>query len=998
MNRRNAVAILTLLVLAISTCAVFAQQPAARAAKPATAAPAASAPVATIGGRVIPRGELDQRLQQVLAEYAQRKGGAPPADMHDLVRRQVLEGLIRAQLMALEAKRRGMLATEAEGEEALKQLPVFNPGGHFDAARYQGIKTTRPVEFGNALAAVREQLGARKLATMTEKRLSPPGTETSAIASHNLTRVTLDMLPLRAADFAGVADEPREALVEAWYRSHPSDYERQARATLTVVFVNAPALADSLQHTPSAVADWNQRMRTAAERIIARVQKGEPLDSVATSLGPRSNIIVAADNFPGYWRGTPAQSAHIFDPGGKGQVLAEPVQGNDGWLVVRVDETTPAHLAPLREVAREIRSRLRRDNQLHRDENDRRALYAGIRDSLAAPGWPIRYATVDLASLLIPEPGPQDLDTYFRAHQADYATFDPKTGGIVSRSLADVGDDVRTRYLRDRQQLEARSLADQLLHVWTSGGRDAALESRLGARVTPAVVSGSRIDTGLVARVLSDTIWSFPSLQSGGVLPYGRGLIVWQGLARVDRVIPTLEQAQAAVTARLEQRRAAEDMAGGRALYDADAMRFHKGNVIHFTRVAFMPRSQMSVSLTRAEVEKWHQNHLERYSAPEMVTARHILVSPVDKTAAADQRALAKAKEILRRIQAGEDFTTLARTYSEDPATRDIGGELGSFARGTMLEPFEKVAFSLPVGALCDQPVKTEMGYHIIKVTEHLPFEVKPLQLIYSAVSGDAADDKANRLAREEADSLMRVAKNPRTFAAAGRKAGAIVITYEIGADEQIPNAQAQPFFTALRATAAGHIVPGVFPVPGQGIWMAVVDSLTPAGKPTWEQAGKDAITQYRREAGTRALEAKRAELDSLLAGGISLDSLAAYWGGLQRVTDLAAGRGLPYTGNSDEVDSLLFGGRKSEPGLPVGTESGWVRSAGGLTRLRIVSRTTPSAPQLAERAEQLRKAAVEQKLLSYFEELKVRYPVVILDRQLRDLSLFAPPQAEPAP
>jgi hypothetical protein len=212
-----------------------------------------------------------------------------------------------------------------------------------------------------------------------------------------------------------------------------------------------------------------------------------------------------------------------------------------------------------------------------------------------------------------------------------------------------------------------------------------------------------------------------------------------------------------------------------------------------------------------------------------------------------------------------------------------------------------------------------------------------------------------------------------------------------------MPNPQAQEFFAALRATAAGHIVAGSFPVQGQGTWLAVVDSIKPAGTPTWEQGRNDAIAEYRREAGTRALEAKRAELDSMLAGGMTLDSLAAYWGGMQRVSDLSAGRSLPFTGTSEEVDSLLFGGRKSEPGLAAGKDSGWIRSPGGLTRLRIVSRTVPTPEQVAERAEQIRKATVEQKLVAYFEELKARYPVVILDRRLRDLSLFANPQGAQA-
>jgi parvulin-like peptidyl-prolyl isomerase len=988
-NRRRAVAVLTLLAVAIPAFATLAPQPAASGAKPS---PAAVAPIARVGGRPIAAAELDQRAQQLLADYARRQGGELPADMRDMARRQVLEGLVRAQLLTLEVKRLGQGASEAEGEALLREMPLFNPGGRFDAARYDGIKKGQPAQFAAALAEARDQVAARKLAAATEQRLSPPEAQLRAGATRSLTLATLDLLPLRTVDFEGAFDQPRESDVLDWYRTHMADYRREARASLTLVFVNTPALADSLRGVPSAVSDWDQRMRAEAERIISRVGKGEVLDSVAAELGPRSKVVVETGNFPGYWHATAAQSARIFDPAGVGRVQPEPVRGVEGWIVVRVDEATPAHLAPLREVARDIRTLLRQYRAAHRDEDDRRALYAEIRDSLAAPGWPIRYAAADTALVSVPEPGPQDLDSYFRAHQADYARFDPKTGAIVTNSLAEVVDDVRRRYLRDQRQTEARALSERLLRVWQSGGHDAGLEAKLGARLTPAVVAGSRIDTGYVATVLSDTLWSLPDLQRGGLLPYKRGFIVWQGLARTERVYPTLEQAQKTLASRLERRRAAAELAAAKALYDANPDRFRRGDIIHFTRVAFRPRATISVPLNREEVNKWHREHIEKYSTPEMVTAKHILIVPANASAAADRQALAKAREVLRRLKDGEDFAELARTYSEDPATRENGGDLSPFTRGSMLEEFERVAFSLPSGTLYDQPVRTEVGYHLIKVVEHQPPVIKPLPQIYVAVSSDAASDKASRMAVEEAESLLSAVKDPRAFAEAGTRAGASVLEVSFGSDQRMDNPDAVEFFAALRATPAGHIMRGVFPVKGQGAWVAVVDSITPATTPTWDQARTEAVAQYRRGAGLRALDAKCAELDSMLAGGMSFDSLGAYWGGLLRVVDHAEGRPLRSTETTAELDSLLLGGRALEPGLPLGQVSGWLPRATGRARVRVESRTLPAAQMVAERAEQMRAAVVQEKLSAYFDGLKARYPVVILDRRLRNTPLVAGP------
>jgi hypothetical protein len=82
-----------------------------------------------------------------------------------------------------------------------------------------------------------------------------------------------------------------------------------------------------------------------------------------------------------------------------------------------------------------------------------------------------------------------------------------------------------------------------------------------------------------------------------------------------------------------------------------------------------------------------------------------------------DAEALALANELRERTLAGEDFAALAAAYSDDPGSAANGGDLGWFGRGRMVAPFEETAFSLEVGEV-SEPVKTDFGYHLIKVTE----------------------------------------------------------------------------------------------------------------------------------------------------------------------------------------------------------------------------------------------------------------------------------------
>jgi len=76
-----------------------------------------------------------------------------------------------------------------------------------------------------------------------------------------------------------------------------------------------------------------------------------------------------------------------------------------------------------------------------------------------------------------------------------------------------------------------------------------------------------------------------------------------------------------------------------------------------------------------------------------------------------------KLSELLQRVRHGEDFAQLAKKYSEDPGSAELGGDLGFFSPGTMLPEFEKAAFSLKLGEVSDV-VRTSAGYHIIKLEE----------------------------------------------------------------------------------------------------------------------------------------------------------------------------------------------------------------------------------------------------------------------------------------
>ena len=129
-----------------------------------------------------------------------------------------------------------------------------------------------------------------------------------------------------------------------------------------------------------------------------------------------------------------------------------------------------------------------------------------------------------------------------------------------------------------------------------------------------------------------------------------------------------------------------------------------------------------TISITPEQVQKFYDENPKRFEQPETVRAAHILLTTVELASKQElapdkqkaQRALIEA--LLKRVRAGEDFGKLAKEFSQDPGSKERGGEY-VFPRGQMAVEFETAAFSMSVGQISDV-VTTKFGYHIIKVLE----------------------------------------------------------------------------------------------------------------------------------------------------------------------------------------------------------------------------------------------------------------------------------------
>ncbi|MGH9144401.1 MAG: peptidylprolyl isomerase [Vicinamibacterales bacterium] len=158
-----------------------------------------------------------------------------------------------------------------------------------------------------------------------------------------------------------------------------------------------------------------------------------------------------------------------------------------------------------------------------------------------------------------------------------------------------------------------------------------------------------------------------------------------------------------------------------------------------------------------ADIEREYNNNSEQYTAPEQVRASHILLKTEGKDDAAVK---ARAEELLKQARAGADFAELARKNSEDEASAKNGGDLDYFGRGRMVPEFDQAVFSMQPGQISDL-VKTQYGYHIIKLVDKKNATTKSLAEVRQQLSDQLAYQRAQAQAGDLAQNLEKQISKP---------------------------------------------------------------------------------------------------------------------------------------------------------------------------------------------------------------------------------------------
>jgi len=299
------------------------------------------------------------------------------------------------------------------------------------------------------------------------------------------------------------------------------------------------------------------------------------------------------------------------------------------------------------------------------------------------------------------------------------------------------------------------------------------------------------------------------------------------------------------------------------------------------------------------QVLQYYQGHQKDYQVPEEVKVRHILIK-VDAGAdpKVDAAAKQKAEDLLKQIKGGADFAALAKANSDDPGSKEQGGELGMIQRGVTVPAFEKAAFGLEPGQISDV-VKTQFGYHIIKVEEKQTAHLKSLdevkaQILATLTRQAEADQQANfaqQLATEAAKSGLAKTAEAHHLQ--------VVTTDYVPKDAVLPGLPDGAKLLALAFSAKPGSAPQVSST-GEGFAVFQVADLKPAHAPTFEEFKTHLVDDFREQQLPQLLARKTNELADKAHAENNLAQAAKEVGATIKSSDLVG-----HTGQVPDIGDL---------------------------------------------------------------------------------------------
>ncbi len=339
-----------------------------------------------------------------------------------------------------------------------------------------------------------------------------------------------------------------------------------------------------------------------------------------------------------------------------------------------------------------------------------------------------------------------------------------------------------------------------------------------------------------------------------------------------------------------------------------------------------MAKLKAETQPTDAELRAYYNQHIDDYKVQNRVHAEHILFKTVGKTDAEVAEIKKKAEDVLAQAKKGANFEDLAKKNSEDDASKAKGGDLGWIVEGQTVPEFQKAAFSLPKGSISDL-VKTEYGFHIIKVIDHEQAHTKTYEEvrneIFPAVQDAQVQDKANDISNQLAAAVRQSDRQP---------IDAIAKKFGLETGETAPAAISEPVGKLGNSNELHQVLfelrPGELSDPlrlDTGYVVLTPKQIVPAHQGTLAEVHDQVLSDYQQEKSVDLARSKADELGKQVAGGESLDKAAKALGlEVKTSDDFARNGSVPDVGTGEQL-AAAFNMKQGQASKPMQIGANWV-------------------------------------------------------------------------
>jgi peptidyl-prolyl cis-trans isomerase D len=400
---------------------------------------------------------------------------------------------------------------------------------------------------------------------------------------------------------------------------------------------------------------------------------------------------------------------------------------------------------------------------------------------------------------------------------------------------------------------------------------------------------------------------------------------------------------------------------------------------------------QNKVTVTQTDLDKYYRDHQDEFKVPDRVKARHILINtpPPGPDGKVDQKAVdearKKAEDILKQVKSGGDFAALAKKYSDDPGSKDKGGELGWLDKGQTKPEFDKTAFSQNKGQISDL-VQTSYGFHIIQTEDKDVAHKQSLAEVKDRIEPIVKQLKVSDALQKTASAAETDASTQSLDKAAAKYNSQVLETSNpVARTDALPGIGQSPELMNAIFTVNAKAPPESARVP-QGYAIFQVEKIIPPSTPPFEQI-KDRVAADFKAARANVLIAQKAqELADRAHAEHDLKKAAKEAGATVKTSDLVGHNSqVPDIGSMGGAANAAFGLKKGEISGPLDLGRNWAV-------LEIVDRQEPSlGDEFAKNKDTVRQQLIAEKRQQakalFLENLTARLQkegkIKILDNQL---------------